>query len=95
MQAIGMVNDHLVDCFRYREVRRLDSAGVPTEKWDGFILPKGRDPSLRSGGRGREEIPRFAREDEEGERSLASLGMTRKGRDPSLRSGGRGKPPSP
>jgi DNA-3-methyladenine glycosylase I len=26
MQAVGMVNDHLVDCFRYREVRRLDSA---------------------------------------------------------------------
>jgi DNA-3-methyladenine glycosylase I len=25
MQAIGMVNDHLVDCFRYREVRRLGS----------------------------------------------------------------------
>jgi DNA-3-methyladenine glycosylase I len=24
MQAIGMVNDHLVDCFRYREVQRLD-----------------------------------------------------------------------
>ena len=24
MQAIGMVNDHLVDCFRYREIRRLD-----------------------------------------------------------------------
>jgi len=23
MQAVGMVNDHLVDCFRYREVRRL------------------------------------------------------------------------
>ena len=23
MQAIGMVNDHLVDCFRYREVQRL------------------------------------------------------------------------
>ena len=22
MQAIGMVNDHLIDCFRYREVRR-------------------------------------------------------------------------
>jgi DNA-3-methyladenine glycosylase I len=22
MQAVGMVNDHLVDCFRYREVRR-------------------------------------------------------------------------
>ena len=25
MQAVGMVNDHLVDCFRYREVRRLGS----------------------------------------------------------------------
>ena len=23
MQAVGMVNDHLVDCFRYREVGRL------------------------------------------------------------------------
>ena len=23
MQAVGMVNDHMVDCFRYREVRRL------------------------------------------------------------------------
>jgi 3-methyladenine DNA glycosylase Tag len=23
MQAIGMVNDHLIDCFRYRDVRRL------------------------------------------------------------------------
>jgi len=23
MQAVGMVNDHLVDCFRYRETRRL------------------------------------------------------------------------
>ncbi len=25
MQAVGMVNDHIVDCFRYREIRRLDS----------------------------------------------------------------------
>jgi hypothetical protein len=25
MQAVGMVNDHLVDCFRYREIQRLDS----------------------------------------------------------------------
>jgi DNA-3-methyladenine glycosylase I len=23
MQAVGMVNDHLVECFRYREVRRV------------------------------------------------------------------------
>ena len=27
MQAVGMVNDHLIDCFRYRDVRRL---GKPT-----------------------------------------------------------------
>ena len=27
MQAVGMVNDHVVDCFRYREIRRLDTAG--------------------------------------------------------------------
>ena len=25
MQAVGVVNDHLVDCFRYRELRRLQS----------------------------------------------------------------------
>jgi DNA-3-methyladenine glycosylase I len=24
MQAVGMVNDHLVDCFRYREIRQTD-----------------------------------------------------------------------
>jgi len=23
MQAVGMVNDHLIDCYRYRDVRRL------------------------------------------------------------------------
>jgi DNA-3-methyladenine glycosylase I len=28
MQAVGMVNDHLVDCFRYPEIRRLDSVGA-------------------------------------------------------------------
>ena len=28
MQAVGMVNDHLVDCFRYREIRRLDPGVV-------------------------------------------------------------------
>lgn len=27
MQAVGMVNDHLVDCFRFREVRRPVSPG--------------------------------------------------------------------
>ncbi len=25
MQAVGMVNDHLVDCFRHREIRQLNS----------------------------------------------------------------------
>src|ERR1700724_1750694 len=29
MQAVGMVNDHLIDCFRYRDVRRLGSSGEP------------------------------------------------------------------
>ena len=24
MQAVGMVNDHFVDCFRYREVQRVE-----------------------------------------------------------------------
>src|SRR5262245_55620688 len=28
MQAVGMVNDHMIDCFRYRDVRRL---GMPTK----------------------------------------------------------------
>jgi DNA-3-methyladenine glycosylase I len=34
MQAVGMVNDHLVGCFRHPEVRRLDSvvAGVRKRK---------------------------------------------------------------
>src|SRR5205809_7248539 len=27
MQAVGMVNDHLVDCFRYPEIRQIHSAG--------------------------------------------------------------------
>jgi DNA-3-methyladenine glycosylase I len=26
MQAVGMVNDHLVDCFRYHDIRRLGAA---------------------------------------------------------------------
>jgi DNA-3-methyladenine glycosylase I len=29
MQAVGLVNDHLVSCFRYREIRRLDAGGSP------------------------------------------------------------------
>jgi DNA-3-methyladenine glycosylase I len=32
MQAVGMVNDHLVDCFRYREIRRLHSLAQGAHK---------------------------------------------------------------
>jgi DNA-3-methyladenine glycosylase I len=31
MQAVGMVNDHLVDCFQYREIRHLDSVSGRAE----------------------------------------------------------------
>jgi DNA-3-methyladenine glycosylase I len=30
MQAVGMVNDHLVDCFRYREIRQDSKTGSST-----------------------------------------------------------------
>jgi DNA-3-methyladenine glycosylase I len=30
MQAVGMANDHLVDCFRYREIRQLDAISAHT-----------------------------------------------------------------
>ena len=30
MQAVGMVNDHLVDCFRYREIRQDGKTGSST-----------------------------------------------------------------
>jgi DNA-3-methyladenine glycosylase I len=26
MQAVGMVNDHMIDCFRYRDIRRLGTS---------------------------------------------------------------------
>jgi DNA-3-methyladenine glycosylase I len=29
MQAVGMVNDHLVGCFRYEECAQLGQAGHP------------------------------------------------------------------
>ena len=28
MQAVGMVNDHLADCFRYQEIRGIDLPSV-------------------------------------------------------------------
>ena len=27
MQAVGMVNDHTTNCFRYREIRKLGKTG--------------------------------------------------------------------
>ena len=35
MQAVGMVNDHLMDCFRYRDVRRLGMSSKPSPTRDG------------------------------------------------------------
>ena len=32
MQAVGMVNDHLVDCFRYREIRQDRKTGSSTSR---------------------------------------------------------------
>jgi DNA-3-methyladenine glycosylase I len=32
MQAVGMVNDHLVDCFRYREIRQDGKTGSSTRQ---------------------------------------------------------------
>ena len=29
MQAVGMVNDHVADCFRHREIGELLAAGRP------------------------------------------------------------------
>jgi hypothetical protein len=29
MQSIGMVNDHVLDCYRYREIVRLSRASSP------------------------------------------------------------------
>jgi DNA-3-methyladenine glycosylase I len=42
MQAVGMVNDHLVDCFRYRDVRRLGMAADPTSRPSQGSSPKKR-----------------------------------------------------
>jgi DNA-3-methyladenine glycosylase I len=39
MQAVGMVNDHLVDCFRFREIWRLDSV---IERADLSARPRSR-----------------------------------------------------
>jgi DNA-3-methyladenine glycosylase I len=35
MQAVGMVNDHLRDCFRYRDVRRLGMSSKWSPTLDG------------------------------------------------------------
>jgi len=42
MQAVGMVNDHLVDCFRYREILREVAASVIVGSRDGDRNESGR-----------------------------------------------------
>src|SRR5216117_3482541 len=43
MQAVGMVNDHVVDCYRYRDVRRLGiAANDPTSRLAQGSLSKKR-----------------------------------------------------
>jgi DNA-3-methyladenine glycosylase I len=32
MQSVGMVNDHLVDCFRYREIKQLRRTQIEKRK---------------------------------------------------------------
>jgi hypothetical protein len=43
MQAVGMVNDHTTDCFRYGEVRPLgsDYVGLPPDKADVLDAMRG------------------------------------------------------
>ena len=41
MQAAGMVNDHLIDCFRYHDLLKIGSAGMFVEELQG--LPINRD----------------------------------------------------
>jgi DNA-3-methyladenine glycosylase I len=54
MQAVGMVNDHLVDCFRYPEVRRLGAAdsrvrpSVRSDRRSADGSPHPREPVPRS-----------------------------------------------
>jgi len=40
MQATGMVNDHLVSCFRYREVRSLRSPRTTAARRSRAAAPK-------------------------------------------------------
>jgi hypothetical protein len=43
MQSFGMVNDHLVDCFRYREIKKLRR--TQTEKRKGNARKEEADAS--------------------------------------------------
>lgn len=42
MQAIGMVNDHVIDCFRWQEVRDLALSDEAPIRYDGQPGPQGR-----------------------------------------------------
>ncbi|MCJ7767958.1 DNA-3-methyladenine glycosylase I, partial [Candidatus Bathyarchaeota archaeon] len=44
MQAVGMVNDHLVHCFRHGQIRRMTSDRTKTARvldWPAFRWPTG------------------------------------------------------
>ncbi|HEX9132461.1 MAG TPA: DNA-3-methyladenine glycosylase I, partial [Ktedonobacteraceae bacterium] len=40
MQAVGMVNDHTIDCFRWQEVRELVLSNAATAQFDGQPGPQ-------------------------------------------------------
>lgn len=42
MQAVGMVNDHTIDCFRWQEVRELVLSNAATAQFDGQPGPQDR-----------------------------------------------------
>ena len=39
MQAVGMVNDHQVECFRYEQVSRPDAGSAPDLHCSDSLLP--------------------------------------------------------
>lgn len=39
MQAVGMVNDHLVDCFRYSEIQKIGEGRAPESPRAGYAAP--------------------------------------------------------
>jgi DNA-3-methyladenine glycosylase I len=57
MQAAGMVNDHLVGCFRYREVGRAARRPAARPRTPGGAVRAGRSPRGAAGRPGRQSAP--------------------------------------